>query len=225
MTIEPPPRSCHQRLRPPRHRRQRVARDVEREQEVVARRVDVAALQVVRLGEGDGVHHQVEAAEARGHVGEGAIEVGVVAHVAGHHHVGFHGLRELPHVLLQPLALVREGELRACRVERLRDRPRDGTAVGDAGDERELSLDHAESLRDADRRRLVDRPSAFAARRALATHHRTRTESQRARGAARPTRNLRKATMRPCEGSWRARPSWSAPCCCLPRRGRVRSRT
>ncbi len=76
-------------------------------------------------------------------LGEDAGDVLVRAHVALGDERARDAVRELAHVLLDALALVREGELRALVGEPLRDRPRDRALVGDAQDERLLPLEPA----------------------------------------------------------------------------------
>ena len=50
--------------------------------------VDIAAGQLVLVGEGDGMDQEVEAAPALLQDGEGAVDAGVVADIAGHDDVG-----------------------------------------------------------------------------------------------------------------------------------------
>ena len=119
---------------------ERVGADVEREPEAVARRVGEAALEVLRGGEGDRVDEDVEPAAER------LRDLGKTASTSSSErtsHSVTSGLEtvlgELAHALLDPLALVREGELRALVCEALRDRPGDRALVGDAEDERAAS--------------------------------------------------------------------------------------
>ncbi len=88
------------------------------------------------------MHEQVEpAAEGLAHLAEDALEVLVGADVARRHERRAHRLRELADVLLDPLALVGERELRALVGEPLRDRPGDRALVGDAEHEPALAFE------------------------------------------------------------------------------------
>ena len=104
----------HQVPRALRHRGEGVAGDVQRLQEVVARGVDVLALQLLLVGEGDGMDHEIERAPA-----PASIAAKVASMLAssvtsqGTTMLGADRLRQRPHALLQRLALIGEGELRA----------------------------------------------------------------------------------------------------------------
>jgi len=88
------------------------------------------------------VHEHVElAAEDVAGLAEDALEVAVGAHVARGDERRADRLRELAHVLLDPLALVGEHEARAALGEAPGDRPRDRAAVGDAEDEPALPFE------------------------------------------------------------------------------------
>ena len=76
-------------------------------------------------------------------LGEDARDVVVRAYVALGDERARDGRREVAHVLLDALALVREGDRRALVGEPLRDRPRDRALVGDAEDERLLPFEPA----------------------------------------------------------------------------------
>src|SRR5439155_14139401 len=110
--------------------------DVERHPETLARGVREAPFEVVCDGEGDRVHEQVEATlECLADLAEDALEVLVGPYVAGGNERRGDRLRELAHALLDPLALVGEGELGASLREPVRDRPGDRALVRDAEDE------------------------------------------------------------------------------------------
>ena len=85
---------------------------------------------------------QVElAVEGVGDLGEHARDVLVRAHVAlGDERAG-DGLGEVADALLDPLALVRESQLRAALGEPPRDGPRDRALVGDSEDEAALAFE------------------------------------------------------------------------------------
>jgi hypothetical protein len=140
----------HERLRRASARDQGVGADVERQPEAVARSVDEAALEILGGGERDRVDEHVEAPSERlGHLGEDAGDVVVRADVALGDERALDALGQVAHVLLDPLALVREGDLGSLLGEPVRDRPGDGAPVGDAEHERLLSLEsacHAGSL-------------------------------------------------------------------------------
>ena len=108
------------------------------------RRVDEAALEILRCSEGDRVDEDVEpAAEGVRHLGEDTRDVVVGAHVALGDERALDGRREVAHVLLDALALVREGDGRALVGEALRDRPRDRALIRDAEHERLLAFEPA----------------------------------------------------------------------------------
>ena len=132
----------HQRLCSLRAGDERVRGDVDGHPEAVARRVDEAALEILRGRERDGVDEQVEAAAERlTGLGEDARNIVVRAHVALGDELRVDRLGELADALLDALALERERELGAFLVEALGDRPCDRPLVGDAQDQRLLALE------------------------------------------------------------------------------------
>ncbi len=137
----------HQGLCRPRAGDERVGADVESHPEAVARRVHEAPFQVLGGREGDRVDEDVEAAaEGLRYLGEDALDVVVRPDVALGDERARHGLGEVADALLDPLALVREGDLCALGGEAVGDRPGNRALVGDAQDERLLPLEPA-SLR------------------------------------------------------------------------------
>ena len=74
---------AHHRHRALRHRDEGVAGDVQRLQERGARRVQVAAAQILLVGIGDGVHQEVQPVPAPLQGGEGGVDAGLVGDVAG----------------------------------------------------------------------------------------------------------------------------------------------
>ena len=103
--------------------------------EVLFRRIDVAAVEFVLVGEGDGVDEEVEAAPGLGEFVEHGIHRRRIGHVAGQDDLGaeFGGQRLDP--LLQRVALIGKRDLGALRRARLGDTPGDRTIVGDAHDQ------------------------------------------------------------------------------------------
>ena len=134
---------AHQRLGAACHRDERVARHVEREEVVLALRVGEAALEIVRLGERDRVHQQVEPAEPLRHLREGAIEALVVPDVALDAELAAEARGQLAHVRLDARTLVGEGERRTLGCESLRHGPRDRPSIRHAGDERQLPVEES----------------------------------------------------------------------------------
>ena len=140
--IEPPPRASISGSAARAARDERVGADVEGEPEAVARRVREAALEVLGRRERDRVDEDVEpAAERLPDLAEHAVDVLVGAHVALDHERAVDRLGEVADALLDALALVRERDLGALVGEPAGDRPRDRAPVGDAEDERLLSLE------------------------------------------------------------------------------------
>ena len=76
------PPLAHQRRGRARQRDQRVGADVEGEREAVARRVDEAAVELLALGEGDGVDEDVERGRSVLPRREDALDVRVLLDVA-----------------------------------------------------------------------------------------------------------------------------------------------
>ncbi len=113
------------------------------EQVVLALRVREAALEIVRLGERDRVHEQVEPAEPLRHRREGAVEALVVPDVALDAQVAAEARGELAHVRLDARTLVGEREGRALGCQRLRHGPRDRPSIRHAGDERQLPVEES----------------------------------------------------------------------------------
>ena len=96
------------------------------------------------------MHEQVEpAVECLADLAEDALEVFVGADVAFGDQRRADRLGELADVLLDPLALVGEGQLGASLREPARDRPRDRAAVRNAQNQAALALEraHGASLR------------------------------------------------------------------------------
>src|SRR5882724_3731956 len=129
----------HELDRPLRHRGEGVAGDVEREGEVLAAGIDVLALELVLVREGDGVDDEVHAAPAFGDGGEYGVDAGIVGDIAGNHEVDADRFRQGHDPLAECLALVGEGQFGAVGGGGARDTPGDRPFVGDAHDEAALA--------------------------------------------------------------------------------------
>ena len=125
----------HQLLGARGKRGERVAGDEHRLREVLLAGVDVAAVELVLVGEGDGVHEEVELAPGASQLGEDRVHRGRVGDVAGHDELGAELGGERPHALFQRLSLVGERDLGALRRGGLGDAPGDRAVVRHAHDE------------------------------------------------------------------------------------------
>ena len=140
-------RGHHQRLGRARRRDERVGADVDRHPEAVARRVGEAALEILCGGEGDRMHEDVELpVEDRATSREDTLDRTVVADVEFGDERARDRLRQVAHVLLDPLTLEGERDLRAAVREPPGDRPGDRPLVRDAQDECTLPLEHGRRL-------------------------------------------------------------------------------
>ena len=106
---------------------------------------------------------------------EEAVDIVVRVDVAAFDELGADALGQGSHTTFQLGRGVGEGEPRALGVERLGDTPGDGALVGDADDERRLTL--IESHCSASSRRLADASSRPAASLAVAGRRRERRTS------------------------------------------------
>ena len=140
MTDEP---RAEQRPRRPRQRHERVGRHVQREREPVARGVDEAALQVLPLGEGEGVDEDVERVVRLAPAREDPLDLLVGLDVARLDEGRPDRLGQRPDALLDQALDRREADLGALGVERLGDPPGDRVVVGDAEDERRLAVEQS----------------------------------------------------------------------------------
>ena len=105
-----------------------------------SRRLDVAAVELGLVGEGDGVHQEIELAPLAAELGEHRIDGGGVADVTGQHELRAELSRQRLDALLERIALIGEGERRALRRRRLGDAPGDRAVVGHAHDQAALAL-------------------------------------------------------------------------------------
>ena len=103
--------------------------------EAIARGLVEVVLHVLARGEGDGVDERVEASEFLADLGEDRVDLAVDGDVARQQQRVGHRRGQRLDTLLQPLALVGEGEAHPLARERLRDGPGDGALVGDTEDD------------------------------------------------------------------------------------------
>ena len=129
----------HQLLGALGHGGERVAGDVHGHREIVGRGVDVAPLELLLVGEGDGVDDEIEVAPDRAELGEGGVERGRLGHVAVDQGRRAQRLDQGDDALLERLALIGEGELGALAGQRLGDAPGDRAIIGDPHDEAALA--------------------------------------------------------------------------------------
>ena len=130
----------HQHRGALRHLGEREAGDQHGAQEIGARGVGVAALELVLVGERDRVHQEIERAPLLGDGRERGVDRRRVLDVARQQQVGIDGLRQRLDAAAERLALIGEGERRAVRGERLRNAPGDRVVVGDPHDQPALAL-------------------------------------------------------------------------------------
>src|SRR5476651_292484 len=112
-----------------------VAAHVHGELEIVGRGVEVFALELVLVGEGDGMDQEVEAAPLLLDLGEGGIDAGSIGDVARQDQLAADLLGQRPHPFLQRFTLKGEGELGAMFVARFGDSPGDRAMIGHAHDQ------------------------------------------------------------------------------------------
>ncbi len=138
------PPALHEGRRLAGERGERVGGDVLGDAVALARGVHELAVELLAQREGHRVHDEVEPAEPfldrRGE----RLEVLVLRDVAGQDERVAELRRELPHVLLEPLALVGHGQPRALAVRRLGDAPGDRALVRDPQDEAALPVQQHE---------------------------------------------------------------------------------
>ena len=150
----------HQLLGALGERGERVAGDEQALGEVLFGCVDVAAVEFVLVGEGDGVNEEVEAAPGLGERLEDGVHRRGIGDVAGQHDRGAEFGGQRLDALLQGVALIGERDFGALRGAGLGDAPGDRAIVGDAHDQatlagHEISRCHA-CRRLCGRHRLLD---------------------------------------------------------------------
>src|SRR5215468_895673 len=116
-----------------------VARNVEREGEVLARRVDVFALQLVLVREGNGVDDEIKPAPALVDSSEHGVDAGVVHDVAGYDEIDADRLCQRRNPLAESVTLIGEGQLGPRGGNSARNAPGDRPLVRDAHDEAALA--------------------------------------------------------------------------------------
>ena len=109
---------------------------------------------------------------------EDAVDLLVAGDVARNHEGIGERARQLADVLLEPFALIRQGERRAFTRRRLRDRPRERSLVGDTHDQADLS-GKGRSVHDG--RKRVSASACFWSRAAGRIGRRTRVDGGRGR--------------------------------------------
>jgi hypothetical protein len=122
---------------------QRIDGNVHGAAEIVARRVDIAAGQFVLVGKGDGVNDEVEPAPGLFQMRENGLDRLRLGHVAMTADDGVQFRGERFDALLQRVALIGEGQLRALFGAGFRNAPCDGLVVGKADDEAALAFHEA----------------------------------------------------------------------------------
>src|SRR6185437_14048957 len=115
------------------------AGDIHAAEEIRACGVDVFALELARIGEGDRVNEEIEPAPALFQRRKGPVKARLVRHVAIEHDVAADGLGERLYALAEGIALIGEGKLRSLCMNGLRDRPGNRAVVGDAHNEATLA--------------------------------------------------------------------------------------
>lgn len=122
-------------------RREGVAGDQQRLGEVRLAGLDIAARQLVLIGEGDAVDDEVELAPELLDLGEDRVDRRAVGDVAMADDMAAKLLGKRLDPLLQRIALIGEGEFRSRIRRRLGDAPGDGPVVRDAHHEPALALE------------------------------------------------------------------------------------
>ena len=122
----------HQRLGALGQRGEGVAGDQQRLGEIVLGRVDIAPVELLLVGKGDGVDQEIERAPLLGDRREHGFDARLVGHVAGQHELRADLVRERLDPLLDGVALISERDLGALVGHGLGDAPGDRPVIGDA---------------------------------------------------------------------------------------------
>jgi hypothetical protein len=120
--------------------RERVAGDVHGHREILGRRIDIAALELLLVGEGDRMNEKIERRPDGFQLLKAGIDRALFGHVAIDQRRRVERLDEGDDALLERVSLVGEGKLGSGLVERARDTPGDGAFIGDAHDEPAFAL-------------------------------------------------------------------------------------
>src|SRR6185312_12853245 len=116
---------AHQRCAPATEIGEGVAGDLQATQEIGPGSVDVAAFQLIWIGECDRMHDEIESLPILAEGRENAADALLVGYVAVHHDLAVDAVGERTDALAQRVALEGEGELGALRMHRLGDAPSD----------------------------------------------------------------------------------------------------
>ena len=133
----------HQRFGTAAERRERITGDREARREVFKRRVDIAPVELVLVGIGNGVNEEVELAPLLRQPLEDGVHAGRIGDVARHDEVRPDRFGQRHDTLQQRLALIGESKLRALVGAGLGDAPGDRPVVGDTHDEAALARHQA----------------------------------------------------------------------------------
>ncbi len=112
-----------------------IAGDFHRTTEVGAGRIDIAALQLIAIGKGDGVDDEVEAAPLPLELAENGFERLIVLDVGFQNNLGTYSFNERLHALAEGIALIGEGQFGAMLVQRLCYAPSNRMIIGNAHNE------------------------------------------------------------------------------------------
>ena len=114
--------------------------DVHGHAEIVRRGVDIAALELVLVGKGDGMDDEVQAVPHLGQFGKGGVDRLRPADVAIDQGGGLEGLDQRHHPLAEQIALIGKSELGAGVMQSLGNAPGNGMLIGDPHDQATFAL-------------------------------------------------------------------------------------
>ncbi len=136
----------HHRLGALGDRRERIAADQHRLGEIIRRGVDIAAVELFAVGEGDGVEQEIDAAPGRLQLRERGIDRCRLGDIAIADHDAADLLRQRFHAFSERVALVGESKLGAVRVAGLGDAPGERAAIGHTHDQTALAAHKPRNL-------------------------------------------------------------------------------
>ncbi|OIQ66179.1 hypothetical protein GALL_522550 [mine drainage metagenome] len=119
---------------------ERIDRDVHRHAEVAARGVNIAAAQLVLVGETDGMDHEVKLAPDLLKMREQRIQRGFVCHITFDHLCGANRGSQGLHTLFQGLALIGKGQFGPVLGAGPGDPPGNGFVIRKAHDQPALAV-------------------------------------------------------------------------------------